>query len=300
MDERSVSMLPRAHQVEAALWVIGLLRTPRIPVADARAAYAASVSGGLYAEDDMLAAEELLMSAGLLSVEDDELVIAPDAMTVHSLDAVNAACAMTVRLLERDPPLWLRAAAGGAEVRAELIPDGDRDALDRMLGDAGFERDPVLRTVVRRWEQQHLAAMTAAGSTLVAQCCRDELASAGEIARASEVRRFDEVVPALGCNVVAPAIGGGLRRLLVRTTRRLSWRVPVVLTREQLAAGQADSSWALVVCEAAEDGSIGLAGWCRADALAAMLPTEPHPHGRWAVISVQLVEELLTPGLPGR
>lgn len=300
MNEDHVSSLPNDHQISAALWVIGLLAAPRMPIKAARAAYATSASGGVFGEEDMLAGEQLLVASSLVAVDGPELVVAPEAATVQGLDAAGAARVITIRLLEHEPPVWLRAAAGGEQVRAELIPDAELAVLDEILAAKGIPRDLVLLTAVRRWEERQLTTLAKSGAMLVEQLCRKELIDAGEASLAAEVMRFDEVSPALGCNVVAPTPGGGLRRLLVRTTRQLSWRGPVFLTRDQLRMGEADPCWALVVCEADAAGAVGLAGWCRADALTTMLPHEPHPHGRWMIISLQAVEELLQPGLPLR
>jgi hypothetical protein len=298
VDEGSVSSLPSEHQIGAALWVIGLLSAPRMTIAAARDAYAQSVSGGIFDEEAMLAGEELLIASELVALDGNELVVAADAASVHGLDGITAARVITIRLLERDPPVWLRAAAGGEQVRAELIPDADLAILDGLLVAVGIPRDLVLLTAVRRWEERHLAGLALSGVMLVEQLCREELISADQTELADQVMRFDDASPALACNLVAPAPGGAPRRLLVRTTRQLSWRGPVLLTRDQIEIGRADPSWALVICESDAAGAVELAGWCRADALDTMLPTEPHPHGRWTIISVQLVQELLMPGLP--
>lgn len=290
--------LPTAYEVGAALWATGLLDGPSVSLSDAQEAYRRSVSGAVYTEVELGRGQDLLLRAGLLHVDGDQLYVSASTAALVDLDQETAFRVVVTRLLERDPPVWLRAAAGGVQVRHELLPDGIVEQLDALIGADTGRRDAMLLTAVRRAEQLRLAHLRDGGIACVAQACRDELIEAGEPVLADAVQVVADVSAAMACDVLAPTPGGVLRRLLVKTTRRLDWRLPIVVSRDEFEVGLVEPHWALVVCGVDAGGTGEVLGWCRADALAGFVPNDGHPLARWIFTSLLAVRPLLQPGLP--
>jgi hypothetical protein len=296
MDDPEV-VLPTAHEVRAACWAARLLHPPRTRVVDARDSYRRSPNGGQFREADLFAGEELLIAAGLISRDQDFLEITAELSGLAALDHETASLLVVTSVLERTPPMWLRSAAGGGEVRGELIPEEADAELRQLLGDPA-RREAMLLTAARRHDAALLAGIGLAGEEHVEQQCRDELGAAAKPELSSQVSRVSAISDVLGYDVVAPTLAGTMRRLEVKTTRRSGWRTEIYISRNEFEVGLADPDWALVVCEMDGDDDVTTVGWCRADAIRGLVPADQHAHGRWVNANLLLVEVLLTPGLP--
>lgn len=297
MDD-GTPLLPSLHGARAACEAATLLERPRMVTEDARRAYRESRTGGEFDEDDLVAGERLLVAAGFVEIEGDELAVSEDALLLDSLDDHTAAVVVVSRVLERRPPTWLRIAAGGGTVREALIPDAEVDELAGLIEDEA-RRDALLLNAVRQFEASRVAGLEALGFERVVEACREELLAADRPDLADAVQLVEAFGGILGHHVIAPcAAGGAPRRLHVATTRSIGWRREVQVARTAIEAGLADPAWALVVCEVDEDGGVARVGWCRAAEIAGLLPRDQHVHGQWLRASLALVSATLTQGLP--
>jgi hypothetical protein len=268
-----------------------------MPVADAASAYRSSPDGGRFSEQDLLEGQELLVSAGMVELEGSSLKLSAAVGTLTRMDEDTARVALLARSLVRTPPLWLRAAAGGSEVRYALIPDDSRAELEALLASRRL-MDALLRSAARSVHEVRVRGSGARARSVVVRECREQLESSGEPGLAGAVRGVGELAESLGYDLLAPALAGVTRRLVVRVAKKPGWCVEVSLTRTELEVGLADPDWALIVCELGSDGAVRIVGWCRAAQLEALIPADVHPHGRWTRVSLLVMATVLMPGLP--
>lgn len=194
-------------------------------------------------------------------------------------------------------PTWLRAAAGGPQLRPELIPeDPDRSLRELFALDA--RREAMLRAAARAFDEQVTTRLRARGEQLVLDECRSQLRSAGHDALANQAQRLGGLAQELGYSVTAGRSDGTSRRMTVKTVRGWRWRRQVFLTRVEADVGLADPDWSLVICDSGEDGTISVSGWITVSALAGLLPGDAHALGRWSTAALLLPDGLLQSGLP--
>jgi len=291
MGEATLTGLPTRHEVDSACHVAALIPEGRISTRDARDRYISSRDGRRFTVDDLVGGQELLMRVGVVAqVDGSDLVVSAGASILAALGDRIAMVALVALLLENEPPPWLVGAAGGPQLRAELIPDALRDELLAVAGGPEV-LGALLFGAARRAEDRLPDDAGPAACDHVADECRRKLTSTGDASH--DVRPLGPFARALGFDLDTPA-----RRLAVRTALRVGWRVDVRLTRSEVEAGRADADWALVVCQHQEVGPPTILGWCPAAAINGMIPCDRHPHGRWTHVNLSLVPEALSPGLP--
>lgn len=289
--------LPTRHQVRSACQVATLLDGSRTSMENARDLYRTSPDELRYSIDDLLVGQELLVGAGVLLLDGDDLVATQSIATLARLDEETAALALLARLLERRPPTWLRGAARGETIVYELIPDSTRQQLVDLFP-ALAHGEAVLRAAARSTELRPAQSAAQAGRDLVLDACRKQLSAAGHAEHLEHVVELGELAAGLGYDVVAPRIAGGMRKLAVHTTRKVGWRAELQLTRTEVEAGRANDDWALVVCTHDTSGEPSVAGWCNSATLESLMPHDEHPHCHWALASLMIIGEALAPGLP--
>ncbi len=284
-----------SHRLRAVLWVVHVLGPNGSAIDVVERSFPELPVGGLLGVADLRETLQRLRQLGLVAVVGNRLV--PNAR-------LSTACASTETpvehvlgaILEAAPPAWLAPAGAGDEVRWELVPDADADALSSILEDPA-RREAFLISRARAVEFAARREVGARGEEFVARACRDELASLGRRDLADRVQIVSGLSDELGYDVTAPRLDGTVRRMEVKATRSLGPAVTVFLTRNEFRVGIADPDWSLVVARVAdEDG--GVLGWFSAPALRPALPRKVSDAVSWEVVRVRLRVADLVPGLP--
>jgi hypothetical protein len=293
----SESAVRTRHELRSARQVARALHTPASSIADARESYRKLPSDGLLASSDFDVGLRVLVDVALVELDGGDLIVGGALATVAALDESAAIRLLFDLLLERRPPDWLRSAAGGTKVKVAVIPDRDREAIETVLADPAM-REAKLLQAGRRVNAERLAEVGSIGEEHVVLECRDELSGLGREDLAAAVERVSLISDQLGYDVVAPTLNGETRRLEVKATRRSAWRGEVFISRNEFEQGRVDPDWALVVVEVDALDEPTLAGWCRGEAIASLIPEDAHPMGRWASVRLMEIGALLEDGLP--
>lgn len=292
------SRCPTSYELEAALHVAAVLPAMGASSAQARASYELIPSGGLYRLEDFLSAEAMLRRCRFLEARGDYLTPRDELLQLVSLPSHEAREVLLLAIVERDPPVWALAlgnSEGGLAV--ETIPDDDLLTMESIVTDA-VRREEFLLALGRRVDAEEIAAIGAAGEEFVLQECRAALAALGRPDLAARARRISLISDQLGYDIVAPSVLGSAWRIEVKTTRTSAVLARIILSRNEARVGLKDAGWVLVVCLMKADGSHAIAGWCRAEDFAELLPVDPPENGRWMSASILLRTDSLRQGLP--
>jgi len=289
--------VPTAHMLGAAIRAAGTLDATGTPIDTARDSYLRLPTGGLYCLEDLIAGEELLVQAGLVSHDGNALRPSQRLQLMLNLREEDASEVLLSMVLSAHPPLWVYAALREDQVFPELIPDADRDALTDTISDSG-RREALLLALARRYERDVETELGELGEELVVAECRAQLVTAGRRDLAERVQRVSLISDQLGYDVVAPTLAGGTRRMEVKTTASSSEVIRVYLSRNEAEVGLRDPSWALVVCRPSSQDCLCIAGWRWGNALEPLLPVDKDPRATWASAAVSLQPGFLTLGLP--
>jgi hypothetical protein len=290
--------LPTPHLLRAAIQAVRVLDRERgTRELDAHHAYAELPTGGIFQSADLLAAERVLLRAGLITHEQDRLVPAMALLDAAALDEPESLEALLFMILERRPPLWLTGAAGNGELHTEAIPDEVGALIEEVIPDLA-RREAILLAAGRRHDNAALAALGALGEEHVVDACRAELASLGHPELGDRVRRVSLQSDQLGWDVDAPRVAGGRRKLEVKTSRAPGPAVRFHLSRNEARIGQQDPDWALVFCRADREDQVEIVGWCGMAVVTPLLPLDQEQNGRWESVLVTIDERKLEAGLP--
>lgn len=259
-----IKRAPTLHELRAGLHVAGLIDAHGNSVQSARDAYQHASTGAQHPVENLMIGERLLVAAGFLVEHDDELLPTSAMMVLVSLT--------------REEGLAALAAAFGLHT------------LGSGLGSHELDIDHDA--------EQLRAAYGAAGEEAVVFACREQLAGLGREDLVQGVQRVSLISDVLGYDVAAPALGGNLRLLEVKTESSGTTEARFYLSRNEYEVGRSRPGWALVYCRAPDgpDGHVDVVGWCRASALREFLP-EDH-RGRWTEARVRLPLRVLLPGIP--
>lgn len=289
--------IPSRHELRSAHLLARALRPPVTASAEAHQAFRRLPGGGGFGPADFDGAKRVLISAGLLVQEGDELRVDAAMVGLAEIGEPAASRLFLDLLLRRSPPGWLRPAASAGRLKHDLIPDAERVAIETVIGDPALCTE-VLLQAGRRLEAERLAELAAAGEEHVVACCREQLVDAGLGELVGAVARVGGLGAELGYQVIAPGLDGSTRRLGVKATRTEHWRSEIHVTRDEYEQGILDPDWALVVVEVAPAGEPKLIGWCRAESILSRLPRDEHELGNWGTARIEEVEVLLQEGLP--
>lgn len=288
--------VPTLHELHAASQLARTLATPQIERSAAREAFRSVPGGGLFRARDFETGEEILHSVGLISLE-GEVIVRSEGLLPLASSAAGAPSLLLGLVLRHRPPAWLQTAAGGQNLRPELIPDADLAALEEVCG-TGPLCAAILLAAARRHDVAELDRLAERGEAFIAECCRGELGDHGAAELAAAVTQVHAIDPGCDYSVLAPRLDGRLRRIAVKTTRQLAWRGDVFLSRSEYEYGCADPDWSMAVVTVDREGVPQLLGWCRAEDLSPKVPHDPHPMGRWDRVRILQAEGILQPGLP--
>jgi hypothetical protein len=289
--------IPTLHELRAASQLARTLATPQTERATAREAFRSVPGGGLFRARDFETGEEILRSVGLI-ILDGEMIVRGEGLPALAASAAGAPGLLLGLRLRHRPPAWLQTAAGGQGLRPELIPDADLAAIEEVCG-AEALRTAILTSTARHHGVVELDQLAESGEAFVAECCRGELADRGVADLAAAVTQVHSIDPDCDYSILAPRLDGySSRRIAVKTTRRLAWRGEISLSRSEFEYGSADPDWTMAVVAVDREGVHRPLGWCRAADLAARVPRDPHPMGRWDRVRILQAEGVLQPGLP--
>jgi Domain of unknown function (DUF3883) len=296
-DAGLAAVVPTRHQLRAALQVMRAVDSPTTRLADLRHAYLTLPSGGVFHVDDLIAGEALLVECGLLGRDADTVMVSLAFPSTFDLPEETAMEVLALRVLAARAPVWLAAAAADEQLRPELIPDRDADALARLIDDAE-QREALLLAAQRTVDQQAKAQLGEAGEELVVQAARDELRRRGRPDLAAQVCRLSVVSDQLGYDVRLPRLDGEVWRAEVKATRAAHGPLRVYLSRGETEAARRLPDWILVICHIPLNGNSEVVGWCSFNTLRCYLPKDQHQHGRWDTVQIRLAPSELAVGLP--
>ncbi|WP_181135973.1 protein NO VEIN domain-containing protein [Rathayibacter sp. AY1E4] len=170
------------------------------------------------------------------------------------------------------------------------LPDEEARQLLALLLRSTFRENPEADTTRN-------AIVGAAGEEAVARWCVAELLAVGHAAIAHQVQRVSVVSDRFGYDVSAPVVGGGTRKLEVKTTTSpASKTCQFFLARHEYEVGRRfPRSWALVACRMQNEGAI-IVGWCRANELERFVPDDAN--GRWTEALISMPTSSLLPNAP--
>lgn len=270
------------HLLRAALHVASVLGHGSSPVIVAHESYWRRATGGVFSPADLRVGEDLLVAAGFVLREPDQLTVLPHLSELVDGDVDNAIEAIASAILGQH--------AGDtsvAAVVANLIDDPER-------------REALLLALGRRFDDEFARQLGALGEEIVVAYARAELHSLGHADLARLVRRVSLISDQLGYDVTAPRVGSESPRLLeVKTTTESDGSGVFYMSRNEADVANRFSSWALVLCvvEDLEARTGAIAGWCQVSELAPMLPTDA-PGGRWQSAAIEIERIRWQPGIP--
>jgi hypothetical protein len=303
-DEQSIAALgregiPTPHLLRAAIETIRVLdREAGTPEQEAHYAYTELPTGGIFQSDDLIAAESILLKAGLIH-RDQGYRLRPTTELCHAaaLAEEDALEALLFMILEKRPPIWLAGAASDGEFHDEAIPDDQISLIAEIIPDLA-RREALLLAAGRRHDQELLASIGLMGEEHVVDVCREELNSCSRPDLADRVERVSVRSDQLGWDIDAPRIGGGKRKLEVKTTRAQGPLINFHLSRNEARVGINDPDWALVFCRVDRDDQVRIVGWCQLGLVQSLLPTDQDRRGRWESVVLTINQAQLEAGLP--
>ncbi len=296
--ELDASGLPPLHLLRSALVAASVCDARGVDTTTIRRSYVRLPTNGIYHAEDLVRGEQLLLQCGLLIARNNVLYPSDRLRTLVSLPEDEAAQLLLAVVVEDSRPLWIHTAVRGDAVWPEFISEEDERILGQVIPDLD-RREAFLLALANRFPQASLERLGELGECMVVQQSRQDLEDIGRNDLAASVQRVSLISDQLGYDVVAPTVGGKLRRMEVKTTTGVGHsHIEIHLSRNEAAVGIRDPSWALVVCRVRDDHAQEIVGWCRAAALASLLPGDMHARGKWETAKLLLEREMLIAGLP--
>ena len=290
-QSRLSGYVPGRHILKAAMRVAGALEIRPQPLARFREALKHLPTDGLYAMNHLLDGEELLVLAGVATRTGSTIARHERWEGGQISLELLASC-----YLERHPPPWLGAATREVEVDCSLIPADEATTLAGLYGDPD-RRDAVLLALGQKFDAEGSQRLGEEGEAHVVEACKQRLECAGAPELARQVLQVSRRSDSLGYDVRTPTLEGEVLRLEVKTGGSFAAAQHFYLSRNEFKTGAADPQWRLVLCARRYTGEIRIIGWCKADAIAPLVPLD-QPYARWQTVRVTVPEDLLTPGLP--
>lgn len=290
--------LPPLHLLRSALVAASVCDARGVEATIVHRSYVRLPTDGIYHADDLERGELLLLQCGLLIAENSVLYPTDRLRALVDLPIDEAAPLLLAVVAEKSTPLWIHTAVRGDAVWPEFISEQDERVLAQVIPDLD-RREAFLLALGNRSPSALLAHVGALGECMVVQQSRQDLEAVGRNDLAARVQRVSLISDQLGYDVVAPTVGGTLRRMEVKTTTNAGYsHIEIHLSRNEAMVGLRDPSWALVVCRVCNGHAEEIVGWCRATALSSLLPKDMHTRGKWESAKLLLEREMLMSGLP--
>ena len=286
--------LPYRIHIEAAMATLEAVPDSPIDVSIARRSYAKAMTLAKFGVRSMIEAEALLFELGLVSRDGHDIHRTHAGRAYLQLDLSTACEIAAHKLLDRESSPWLATAVHDTGVVFEYVPDSDLAALRSLVLDPE-KREEILLAAERRFDDTRRIEDGVLGEELVVTEFRKRLSRAGRHDLAPRVQRLSMISDQLGYDVRAFTVEGDVRRLEVKSTR-LTHRIRVFISRNEVEYGASDDKWYLVVCRINPYQS-EVVGFCSCAPLLKLLPSDTQA-GRWQIASIVLTDSDLTPGLP--
>lgn len=279
--------LPSLHSVRSAIHVALLVDEGGSAVDDARVSYWRHAIGGMISPSDLELGQSLLIELGLALIEEGNLRLTPDTLSLLEGSMEEAIAVICSRALQADADALVSVAA--------IEPQ-----LGVVLSDLST-REEMLLSLGRRFDDANRRLVGEVGEMVVVSAAREELRALGFPDLARRVRRLSLRSDQLGYDVTAPRVNGKNRLLEVKAARDISsGTATVFLTRNEMDVGLRYDEWSLVVCQvtdvAAREGSV--IGWCARHTLSNLLPIDIAGGAKWETCELDLPIKSLMLGLP--
>ena len=188
--------LPSAREARAACLAARVHAAGTMTITQANAAYGATRSGGEFQPIDLERGQEWLHRLGLIRRRGPSLRPTALLAPIAGAELETAAGGLLMRALAMIGPAWLRAAAGGPQLRPELIPEDPDRSLQAAAVDA--RREAMLRAAARGFDEQVTTRLRSRGEQLVLEEIRSQLRRAGHDALADQAQRLGGLAQSSG------------------------------------------------------------------------------------------------------
>lgn len=294
---------PGVQHLHAAWWLKDVLDPAGMPLQRLRRSLITMRTDGLYTQDALLYALDLLASLGLVERTASEIRPTQELLGLHHLPEM-VFVELLVQRFVRDRELWLQSFAPG-ELRswAEVVPL-EADHLLAGVYENARRREGVMRALACKVDAQALAELGCRGEEAVVEACRAYLSAHGRADLAEQVRRVSEYDDSLGYDVFSPDCRGGHHEIEVKTTRAPRGRIEFFLSRHEAEVGASDPDWSLTVVREELDSGMTTVGWLRFSDIEETLPQDSAATadgclcGRWDSVRIRLPDLKLMRGLP--
>jgi hypothetical protein len=276
---------PSSYIIDASLHAATVLDQMGSRRDDATASYWNHAIGGSYSPRDLRVGERLLVDCGLVIEKDESLFPTETLLNLLGGTVDDARAFVLMHALRRLQPT--------------LPVLSNSSVVDAVVSDPS-RREEILLALGQRFDDQYRKMLGDVGERIVLEQVRSELAELGYEQLARATRRVSLLSDQLGYDISAPRIAGANRLLEVKsTTKALSERISIFVTRNEINTSLKVGDWFLVVCKIDNiDGALGnVVGWCIGNDLIDLLPRDA-PLGSWEEARIELPTNRLTPGLP--
>jgi hypothetical protein len=294
---------PGVQHLHAAWWLKDVLNAAGMPPQELRQSLGSMRTDGLYTQEVLLYALDLLASLGLVEHTAAEIRPTQELLRLHCLPEPVFAELLLQRFV-RARELWLPSfAPGESRSWAEIVPL-EADQLLAGVYENAQRREGVIRALACKVDAQALAELGCRGEEAVVQACRAYLSAQGRPDLADQVRRVSEYDDTLGYDVFSPDCRGGRHEMEVKTTRAPRGRVEFFLSRHEAEIGATDPDWSLTVVREELDNGMTAVGWLRFSDIEEFLPRDSdatvdgYQCGRWDSVRIRLPDLRLLRGLP--
>lgn len=294
---------PGVQHLHAAWWLKDVLDPAGMPTHRLHRSLSSMRTDGLYTQDALLYALELLASLGLVERTATDVRPTAELLRLHQLPELVFVELLLQRFV-RARELWLQSFAPG-EPRswAEIVPL-EADHLLAGVYENTQRREGVIRALACKVDAQALAELGCRGEETVVERCRAYLLAQGRPDLADQVRRVSEYDDTLGYDVFSPDCRGRRHEIEVKTTRAPRGRVEFFLSRHEAEVGAGDPDWSLTVVREELDDSMTVVGWLHFSDIEDSLPRDSgatvdgYQCGRWDSVRIRMPDIRLLPGLP--
>lgn len=297
---------PTHRQMQAAFYVVRILKADGSSLTDLTRSYRMLPTGALHDHESLTSGERLLVSVGLLTQTDDRVIPTAHLLSLRSLPLESFVEALLFFILTEQRELWLGQLAGAEEVPWELVPPDMAAALASTF-EHPEQREAFVLAAARKVDRQALEAFGAEGEEAVLEACRKHLIGLPHLI--DEIAHVSLVDDTLGYDIVSPDRAGHRHRIEVKATSALPGWAEFFLSRNEACVGKRDPSWSLVVTRREVDVDQGalamrVIGWLRFTDFEALLPrnlqiaSDDSAQCTWESCRVTLPDDRLRSALP--
>ena len=289
--------LPSAHLIRSALLLGTIVPPEGAPLETLRYSYTIIPTGGIYRSGDLIAAEQVLLAAGLVRFEGSMCHPREGLAEVISLPPQDAYEAIVLALLGIQQPLWLLAATGTGKLRFGFHSGRRTRVLEELL--APETREVMLLQLGRTFSggEERSATGSLVEEYLVSEL-RTQLSESGRGDLTNRVRRLSLISDQLGYDITAPRMDESSRRIEAKGTRSSGSLLRFYLPRNEAERASVDEDWYLVICRVDSNDFVTVGGWLHGHEVLHYLPVDSCSEARWVSVQIQVPQISLRSGLP--